>query len=421
MSFFKKKNKEDEEFLRKLEEEEKELDLLVPEEKLNIFKLLKDNSEEERELREYFSEEEIKEIERKEKEDKKLMIIAGSILGCIFLAIVIGLSVFNYVTQDTMYKDTVPKLEKYYKEKYNSRLKYNNIEKLCMSPEECSDITLLTTKDNKSIISFKDELIGDNISNASVYKEYNQTLKNTFPDLDLISNKPLLSYQDFYLNYNTAFDYIDVLPDNLNYQELLNTKKLTVRDVIIYQGNINLNNIKSYLKPFTSDSLLYFIKHEKGFPTLLTIVSKNYLYNLAIPNSTEIKPGIITYELDRNINAVSIRIVDFINKSDIETLGDYMIDNTLSINYEEDRQGREDEYPTYYLLKVDKTYLGSGKIYQFNNKSGYKSKYDELELSKYNDIATIKVGDSIYIIGNEPVGLGYKYIEKSFWCKLKLC
>ena len=58
------------------------------------------------------------------------------------------------------------------------------------------------------------------------------------------------------------YDYIEVLPSNYEFDELYNSGKLTVTDVIIYQGDFNYETVKNLLVNLSNDSMFYFIKLE---------------------------------------------------------------------------------------------------------------------------------------------------------------
>ncbi|MDE5630255.1 MAG: hypothetical protein K2I70_01510, partial [Bacilli bacterium] len=274
MLFF--KSKEERELLKKMAEEEKELereiDAEMPKEKVRLVDIIFDEDEEEKELLEYMTDAEKEEMEHYKKENKRLIIISGSILGGICLSLFIFLFFFSEAVKSDLLKVTLPLMEDYYQDKYNAKLNYFDIDYLCLTvdnKEECSNIAHLTTKENHHIMAVDNKNLGDDIKFEEMTNEYNDYMHNRLAELDIIGNNAILSYQDYYLNYNIHADYIKALPANQNLNNLISSKKLTITDVIIYQGTYNYNYIKNYLNNFSNDSVLYLIGTKNGLPASL--------------------------------------------------------------------------------------------------------------------------------------------------------
>ena len=133
MLFF--KSKEEKELLKKMEEEEKalerEIDAEIPKEKVKLVDLIFDEDEEDNDLEEYMTEAEKEEMSTLQKENKRLMIICGSVLAGIFITLGIFLFFFSEAVKSDLLKVTLPLMEDYYQEKYNTKLNYFDINYLC--------------------------------------------------------------------------------------------------------------------------------------------------------------------------------------------------------------------------------------------------------------------------------------------------
>ncbi|MDE6292869.1 MAG: hypothetical protein K2L98_04225, partial [Bacilli bacterium] len=262
MLFF--KSKEEKELLKKMAEEEealeREIDAEIQTDKVKLVDILFDEDEEIKELEEYMTEEELDNMANLQKENKRLIIISGSIFGGIIVSLFIFLFFFSEAIKSDLLKVTLPIMEDYYQEKYNTKLNYFNINYLCQrinNKEECSNIAHLTTRENRHIIAVDNKNIGDDINSENMTNEYNDYMHSHLAELDIIGNNATLSYEDYYLNYNIHADYIKALPSNMDITSLINSKKLTITDVIIYQGSYNYNYVKNYLNNFSKDSVIY--------------------------------------------------------------------------------------------------------------------------------------------------------------------
>ena len=425
MLFF--KSKEEKELLKKMIEEEKELereiDAEIPKEKVKLVDLIFDDDEEEKELEEYMTESEKEELSTLQKENKRLMIISGSILGGIIIALCTFLFFFSEAVKSDLLKVTLPLMEDYYREKYNTKLNYFNIDYLCKTvenKEECSNIAHLTTKENRHIMAIDNQNIGDDINSESITNEYNDYMHNHLAELDIIGNNAILSYQDYYLNYNIHADYIKALPSNMNLTDLINSQKLTITDVIIYQGTYNYNYIKNYLNDFSSDSVIYLIGTQNGIPSSLQIVASNYHYEFNITATLELDKKITYYELDRSKNNVSSLKVKHILEQDIKTLNNYAITNAFGFEFETAKTyNRDEEKPNYYFVRLDDVTFSESNIYEFS--SNYSSNYEELKEDNYIPVITYRLGSSTYIISNANIGIGTIKEKEGFLCKMGLC
>lgn len=426
MLFF--KSKEEREILKKMDEEEKaleqEVDAAMPKEKVKLVDLIFDEDEEEKELEEYMTDAEKEEMATYKKENKRLIIIVGSVLGTIFISLFVLLFFFSEAIKSDLLKVTLPIMEDYYQQKYNTKLNYFNIDYLCQkidSKEECSNIAHLTTKENRHIMAIDNKMLGDDINSDKLTNEYNDYMHNRLAELDIIGNSAILSYEDYYLNYNIHADYIKALPSDLSLNSLINSKKLTITDVIMYQGLYNYNYVKNFLNNFSQDSVIYLIGTKNGIPSSLKIVSSKYHYEFNITATLELEKKITYYELDRSKNNVSNLVVKHINENDIKTLHNYDITNAYGFQFETQKSyNRDEELPNYYFVRLDDAAFSESNIYEFSM-SNYGSDYEELKEEEYIPVITYRSGSSTYIISNSNIGIGNIQEKEGFLCKLGLC
>lgn len=426
MLFF--KSKEERELLKKMAEEEKELereiDAEIPKEKVRLVDLIFDEDEDDKELLEYMTDSEKEELEHYKKENKRLMIMSGSILGGIVVVLFVCLFFFSEAIKSDLLKVTLPIMEDYYQNKYNAKLNYFDIDYLCQvidNNDECSNIVHLTTKENRHIMAIDNQILGDDINAEKMTNEYNDYMHNRLAELDIIGNNAVLSYQDYYLDYNIHADYIKALPSELDLNSLIESKKLTVVDVIIYQGTYNYNYVRNYLNNFSDDSIIYLIGTTNGVPSSLQIVASDYHYEFNITATLELDKKITYYELDRTKNNVSSLKVKRVLENDIKTLNNYNIANAYGFEFETQRNyNREEEMPTYFFVRLDDVTFSESNIYEFSINS-YNSTYEELKEEDYIPVITYRMGTNTYIISNSNIGIGTIKEKEGFLCKIGLC
>ena len=256
-----------------------------------------------------------------------------------------------------------------------------------------------------------------------------KTPENTFSDMGIIYNDAQLSYKDYYHTYNSYIDYINILPINMNYEEMYNTHKLTVVGKVLYQGEENISRLQSYLSNFSEDSAIYLVRLNQGLPYRLTIVKKNEIFQANFTNNLKVNNDITYYELDRNINSTnSIELKDvsthgigesYSNKRFDANAVEYEYKNGQYFTFEHERAGyNEPEKPHYYLLK----YSNSRFIGNFVLFDGGGSRYSELDKEEYPLLITITLGSETYVIGEDSFGIALKTEKKQgFLCNLGLC
>ena len=372
--------------------------------------LSKDPNEEE--FRSYMTEEEKKQekfetIEGKAFTITSVLILAGTIITCIVL-----LNIFVYVVQDDLYKVEQPKIEEYYKSKYGATPKIDDIKYICYSivneeqkkEEICTDI-IYTKTDKEEIILSKEGLIGDNISTGSKYEAYKTYLKNLNPNMELIWNNPLLTYKDYYYEFNQYYDYINVLPESYNYNKLMENNKLNIIDVIMYQGDIDVNAMKNAINSLDDYSKFIFIKSNVGQPVQMTIIDKQNTYVFNITGSVVVYDNVTNYQIDMTNNNVNDVTVTHLTENSIEPLepDKYEFRNTYNIDFTKktyDRNTDRKSFPNYYLLMFNGNINGE-KIYEIRGAN-------ELKPSQYKDFYTLSFGGKTYIISDQKIAIGNK-------------
>lgn len=409
-------SKEEKEQLKKMEQEEKEWEKEFPPEKESFFDVMKSKNEDDDES--YLSEEDIEEMKIEKKEERRLIIIVGTIFASIILVITIGLTIFSLKSQSDLLKITKPAILNYYKNNFKINIKIDSINNICIE-DDCSDNILLTTKDNHHIITMDNKTFGDDYNTESIIEEYKVYLKENFENFNIITNNPIISYKDYYINYNINYEYIRVLPNSVSFDNLISSNKLTITDTIAYQGNYDFNNLNTLLNKLSDDSCFYLIKQEKGIPTNLTVMKKNSIVSLDITTNFKLNDNITYHELDRNKNNVTKVKVNSVKNTDIISLNNKIITNAYTIIPETNIYS--DITNSYFLLQFDESILSNNKLVQIESNNDHDDVYNELEIINYKELILFNTGGSVYLIGNDKIGFGYIKESTPFWCKFNLC
>ena len=393
-------NKQIDDYLKEYEKIEEEAD----KEKVNVISLLQKDPLEE-ELKQYMSEEQLEQEKNDKKNNKILIIISSSIMAVTMVIALVIILVANYNMQDDLHKITAKELKDYYNNKYGTKTSIDEIKYICYTnqdrKEECTDIVYATTKDNHIILK-KNEIIGDNNSTSSIYNSYKQDILRYIPSDKLITNNPIISYKDFYYNYYQYIDYIKVLP-NKSYSELKDSKKLTIRDFIIYQGDIDENQIKGLIDTLNSDSELVLLKLKNGMPINIKVINQSSITSIDITAQLNLDDGIINYQLDTNLNNTSTVSLIKVAGSSIKPLSDGTeFNNTYSLKIDKLRSYRDDEInrdnlPSYYLVSFNN--LTDNNVIQFNGTN-------ELKKEEYKYLYYINVSNKTYIFATDDISIG---------------
>lgn len=405
----------------------------------NFFDILWPDDEEEidKEYESILSDKEKEELKTMAKEEKRLKIIAASIM---VLTLISGIAIFYsyvYFNRSHYEKVTAPIIKSYFKEHYNADIDTDNNCFICYdekndkgeTEEKCTNLLITTTNTRKHVLTIDDKYIGDDVNQNSFKTSYIADFENTFSNMGIIYDDAQLSYKDYYHDYNSYLDYINILPINMKYEEMVKTNKITVVGKVLYQGEENINDIRSYLSSFSDDSAIYLIKLNQGLPYKLVIVKKNEVFQANFNNNLKITNDITYYELDRNINGTSS-----VELRDVSTHGigesysnrrydanaiEYEYKNGQYFEFEYERAYyNEPQKPHYYLLK----YSNGKFIPNFVLFDGGGSNYTEQDKEDYPLFITITLGSETYIIGDESFGIALKTEKKQgFLCNLGLC
>lgn len=427
----KKEKRQDKETLERLKKEEEELERevneLMPESKFSFkesFELLKNKDEEEAEYESYLTEEELEEENRKKREEVKIIKIAESVMISVIILTIISVNVFYNTFKSDLLKITEPMLKEHYENITGEKAKTKTIEEFTVKGENNemikTGIYLLTTEDNKHIMSLNNELIGDDI-NISQKKEHVKDHINPYlGEVELVIDTIDLSYDDYYTTYNRYLEYINVLPAKLSMEELLNSNKLTLTYKAIYKGEIDTNSILNIMTTFSPNSCMLLFKQESSGITNATIIKNNKAITLNITAEIEKTDGISYLELDRNINNVSdVKVSKYANSS-VSTEEDYTVVNPISIKKESERNREEEEKTSYYLIRVSSSLINDTGFLEL---STYKKEdtYREIKREEYEDVLLLTIGSHTYIFGENNLFIGQKGGKKSFLCKLGIC
>lgn len=426
----KRKEKELEKELEKKLKEEEELEKELKEDRFGIndfLDVMKEDVDEE--FKSLLSEDELKEYEKEKqeeiKETKKVLAILGII--CIFF---IGLFiVLNQISKPPILKVTLPIMEEYYINRYNQKLKIETIDEIKYIDEETketvnSGIYLATTKDDRHIISVDNELLGDDISIGSLNNDLLEYIKERLEYSNIVDHSVDISYKPYYINFNRYTPHIKSLPYKKTLEDLLLEKNLTITYKIIYQGELDINDIFNLMSEVSEDSSFYLLKVEVGLPKKLTIISKDTFYEMQIQNNIEKDKGIVFYQLDSNINNITnIEITD-ISGSSIETKNNYIFTKGITIKPKKIKRKyvkKEDSniYSDHILLRFDSNLISETGISQLDRK---QEGYEELPLDRYEDLIFISSGGYTYLITkSNELKIGMKGQKKSFLCNIGIC
>lgn len=413
--------------MKKEEEElEKELEKEIPKEKISLLDLIFDSDEpEEQELYQYLTDSEKQELEELKKSSKRITITAISTLGGIVALGFVGLFIFSILIKSDLEKITKPIMQEYYNNTYGEKVKIKELYNICPKEGECSDIAIGLTDSNTRLVAKNNELLGDDSgAKTKIVNEYKTYIKSALATSGLISHNPELSYKPYYLTYQYYDENINVMPANKSFEELLNTKQLTIVDTLIYQGIFNYNVIKDLLLKLSKDSKFYIIEQENGLPISLTVAKKGSITKFPITGSVEQYEGITTYQTNRLTNSVNSISVNPITSNDVQTEGDIVANTPYTIAIEKDRPKQDEpELPSYYLIRFkNNTFSINNKnnvlLFSYNSNSSYSRPY---EISEYPELVSINIGGYTYVISNTSIGIATKGRNNSLLCRLNLC
>lgn len=420
------RKKEEKSYLQELKKEDEALAKELGEKKdfLGIkyfIDTMRMDDQEEKELMEVLTDSEKQTLQELKDEEKILKVIVMGVFGIAIVVILTASLILNNIGKTDLESITIPIMEEYYYDKYQTKITIKDIEYLKYQDEEnkeqTSNIQIASIDNDKHIVAINNKTIGDDIDTKDVYEEYNTYIKEINPNMQLIANNPLISYQDYYKTYNVFTPHIKALPDKMNLNNLKKNNKLTISDVIMYQGSINIDELNNFIKALSPHSQIYLIKNENGIPSKITILKQNNNIEITIQDTRQLTKDITYYNLDSTKNRVRGLEIQKVKANVRDTNPQtYKIDNAYLITFETDYK-ISDQLPTYYLVSINKDLLNTTNIVQFDIRT-----HQEIYLKDYSNIYFVEAGGNIYIIGNTEIGFGNKKeIEESFWCSLGLC
>lgn len=428
----KKEKQREKELLEKIKKEEeeieKEVNEIMQEPKFSFkesLELLKGKDEEEAEYESYLTEEELAEEENKRKEEKRIIKTAAVVMVSVVIVTIVGVRVFYDTFKSDLLKVTEPLLKSHYEEITGEKAKTKTIEEFMTKDENKKDIGtgiyLLTTEDDKHIMSVNNELIGDDLRIESKKEEVKKYLQPYLGNIELVTDSIALSYDDYYITYNRFVDYINVLPSKLTTEELISSNKLTLTYKAIYKGDVDLASIANMINNFSTNSTILLFKQDMTGISNVTLIKRGITHSFNITAEIEKNDGITYLELDRNVNDIIDVSASLHSSSSVSTEKDYNIVNPISIKAEKNRRNRdEEEKPAYYLIRLASSLITEDGFVEL---STYKREdtYREIEKDDYEDVFLFTIGSYTYVFGENDLFIGQIRGKKTFLCKLGIC
>ena len=260
---------------------------------------LMDNKEFE-ELESVLSEEEKKREEELRKENKKITIKVVILFVTIITIITILSLMLGEIIKTDLEKVTQPMLEEYYKNTFTEKAKIKTIRYL----DKEKHIVLATFTSDINLMCVDNEHIGNDVTYESIYQDYKNYLISNMQATNFIVDNPKLSYIPYLVEYNYYIDYIDTLPSDLSFKQMLNTKNLDIVDVILYEGDINKNNLMNMLGSFGDNSKLYLVKQSSQNILNLSIITKEYIKSFDVIEEKYSNDGDTFFRFNQEINKI---------------------------------------------------------------------------------------------------------------------
>jgi hypothetical protein len=413
--FFKSKkekleDQELEKYYKIIDEEDKKFE---EENKFTLKDFFKED-EDEKDITQYMTDEEKEEYINSKKDIKKFTIFSISLVSVVTIILVILTIVFIQFNKDDLHRIYKQDILDYYYKLYNEKtsIKDDDISYLCYDEvnietkiveEKCTNIIKAKDKNNNILMKLDNSnSYADNKNIEHYYNEYNSYIKANNPNMKIIWNNPLISDVDWYHTYNQFEDYINVLPDNNNFINLLDSNKITLRDVIMYTGEFNIDSMKELINKLSDDSKIFLIETANASPINLQVITKEGLANINIVNQINLDDNIINYQLDTSINLINSVTVNKQQAQSIETLSDdYEFINAYNINVTKTRLSLDEDKSNrteYFLLSFDSS-LDDNNIKEFIHSK-------ELKITKYSELYLLKLDTKTYVIGTDNMGIG---------------
>lgn len=374
------------------------------------------NNDELAELEQYKSEEEKKEDAIKRKEEKRLTIRVISIFASIIIIVGVGLLIFGEIIKSDLEKVTQPLLEDYYLKTFNEKPKLQTIKYL----DKDKHIVLATFKSGINVMCIDNKNIGNDSSNDKLYEDYKAYLINNMQSPNFIIHKPKLSYIPYEVEYNYYIDYIDTLPSDLTFNDMINNHSLDIVDTIVYENDINKEGIKAMLNNFGNNSKIFLIKTNSQNIIEFSAITKDKIESFDVIEEKYSKDGDTFYLFNNDINKV-----EFV---EIKNLPDgYDKNNNKYVNVKEleidesylsgvDR--KDDLRSSYYLIRFKK-----GLTYDnFSVLSSASNTFYKYEDNNVPLVLGINTQSGFVMFGSGEVAIANQdNSSKSWLCSLNLC
>jgi hypothetical protein len=236
---------------------------------------------------------------------------------------------------------------------------------------------------------------------------------------NFIVDNPKLSYIPYLVEYNYYIDYIDTLPSDLSFKQMLNTKNLDIVDVILYEGDINKNNLMNMLGSFGDNSKLYLVKQSSQNILNLSIITKEYIKSFDVIEEKYSNDGDTFFRFNQEINKIDyVDITNYGPGYDNDNIH-YTNVKMLKLNnsYLNGAYNEEDKRDAYFLIRLNKQFKYD-KLTLLSNSLSYR----KLENDKYPETVTIPSQNGFIVIGTKEIMIANQDSEKVSWfCRIGLC
>jgi hypothetical protein len=306
-------------------------------------------------------------------------------------------------------------LEEYYKNTFTEKAKIKTIRYL----DKEKHIVLATFTSDINLMCVDNEHIGNDVTYESIYQDYKNYLISNMQATNFIIDNPKLSYIPYLVEYNYYTDYIDTLPSDLSFKQMLNTKNLDIVDVILYEGDINKNNLMNMLGSFGDNSKLYLVKQSSQNILNLSIITKEYIKSFDVIEEKYSNDGDTFFRFNQDINKIDyVDITNYGPGYDNDNIH-YTNVKMLKLNnsYLKGAYNEEDKRDAYFLIRLNKQFKYD-KLTLLSNSLSYR----KLENDKYPETVTIPSQNGFIVIGTKEIMIANQDSEKVSWfCRIGLC
>ena len=200
---------------------------------------------------------------------------------------------------------------------------------------------------------------------------------------------------------------------------MYNNSNIIVTDTIIYEGDINKNNILNIANHLGDNTIFYLIKMSSFNILNLTIIKKDSIESFDVLEQKNLGEEDIFYKFDQNINKVdSVELTNY--SPSYGKSGNNYYSNVKAIKYKTSSlQGigsrDEDKRANYYLLKFNKDL-------KYENVVLIDKNYRNITIDNYPPFMTIQSQSGLIVIGEKEMTIANsKEDNNSFLCRFNLC